>query len=327
MKSTSTAQNKRVLQTVFKDKLSITSSKNNYLAMKSISLIGMVSLVLLTNITIHAQIKNATTATVKIFGNTPAAKTAIEKEGKSEKTAKVLWDQETNMATITYDASKTNTDEILKRIALAGFDNEKFLAPDDVYAQLPKVDQYSRTLKPKSESQHMTVTPQDGHHHMSTADHSSHQPTTETGKGKETQLTDLLNQYFALKDVLVKTDASAAAVKASILQAAIKAVDMNKLASAEHTVWMKVMNNLTTDATAIAKGKDVDKQRLAFASLSRNMYELIKVGTLESPVYYQHCPMFNQGRGANWLSKEKSIKNPFFGSQMISCGSTVETLN
>jgi len=295
--------------------------------MKSISLIGMVSLVLLTNITIHAQIKNAKTATVKVFGNTPAAKMVIEGEGKSGKTARVAWDRQTNMATITYDASKTNTDEILKRIALAGYDNEKFLAPDDVYAQLPKADQYVRSLKPKPESQTMTVIPQDGHRSIPSADHSAHQPVAETAAGKETQLTNLVNQYFALKDALVKTDASAAAEKAALLQEAIKAVDMNKLASAEHTVWMKVMNNLATDAATIAKGKDITKQRLGFASLSTKLYELAKVSSFGSPVYYQHCPMFNDGKGANWLSKEKAVKNPFYGSQMITCGSTVETLN
>ncbi|WP_286863129.1 MULTISPECIES: DUF3347 domain-containing protein [Sphingobacterium] len=295
--------------------------------MKSISLIGMVSLVLLTNITIHAQIKNAKTATVKVFGNTPAAKAAIEGEGKSGKTARVEWDRETNMATITYDASKTNADEILKRIALAGFDNEKFLAPDDVYAQLPKADQYVRTLKPKVESQPMKVIPQEGQRSMPAADHSAHQAAAEMDAGKETQLTNLLNQYFALKDALVKTDASAAANKAALLQEAIKAVDMNKLSPTEHTVWMKVMNNLATDAAAITKGKDVTKQRVAFASLSTKLYELAKVSSFGNPIYYQHCPMFNDGKGANWLSKEKAVKNPFYGSQMITCGSTVETLN
>lgn len=289
----------------------------------------MVSLVLLTNITIHAQIKNAKTATVKVFGNTPAAKAVIEGEGKSGKSAQVEWDRETNMATITYDASKTNADEILKRIALAGFDNEKFLAPDDVYAQLPKADQYARTLKPKAESQPMKVISQDGQRSMPAADHSAHQAAAETdaGKGKDTQLTNLLNQYFALKDALVKTDGSAAANKAALLQEAIKAVNMNKLAPAEHTVWMKVMDNLTTDAAAITKSKDVTKQRVAFASLSLKLYELAKVSSFGSPVYYQHCPMFNDGKGANWLSKEKAVKNPFYGSQMITCGSTVETLN
>jgi len=61
-------------------------------------------------------------------------------------------------------------------------------------------------------------------------------------------------------------------------------------------------------------------------SLSKNMYELIKVSKSETPVYYQHCPMANDGKGANWLSKENAIKNPYYGSQMLTCGSIVETI-
>ena len=61
-------------------------------------------------------------------------------------------------------------------------------------------------------------------------------------------------------------------------------------------------------------------------SLSKNMYELIKVAKPAETVYYQFCPMANDGKGANWLSKENGIKNPYYGSQMLTCGKTVETI-
>ena len=61
-------------------------------------------------------------------------------------------------------------------------------------------------------------------------------------------------------------------------------------------------------------------------SLSKNMYELIKVVKPAETVYYQFCPMANDGKGANWLSKESGVKNPYYGSQMLSCGKTVETI-
>jgi len=56
------------------------------------------------------------------------------------------------------------------------------------------------------------------------------------------------------------------------------------------------------------------------------VYQLLKVSSYEQPVYYQHCPMANGGKGANWLSKENAVKNPYYGSQMLSCGKTVETI-
>ena len=56
------------------------------------------------------------------------------------------------------------------------------------------------------------------------------------------------------------------------------------------------------------------------------MYELAKVSKQAVPVYYQRCPMFNNGKGANWLSKESAIKNPYYGNKMLTCGSVTETI-
>jgi hypothetical protein len=76
----------------------------------------------------------------------------------------------------------------------------------------------------------------------------------------------------------------------------------------------------------ISTSKDLDIQRNAFISLSESMYQLAKTIQVETPIYYQHCPMANDGKGANWLSREKEVKNPYYGSIMLSCGKTVETI-
>ena len=107
----------------------------------------MVATMILLSITINAQIKNAKTETVKVYGNCGMCKTKIEKAGSIKKVAKVDWNQETQMATLTYDASITNQDEILKRIALVGDDSDKFLAPEEVYNNLPGCCQYDRVVK------------------------------------------------------------------------------------------------------------------------------------------------------------------------------------
>ena len=103
--------------------------------------------VLLSFTACNAQIKNAKTESVKIFGNCGMCKTTIEKAGNLKKTAEVDWNKDTKIATITYDAKKTNQDEILKRIALSGYDSDKFLAPDDVYGKLANCCQYERVNK------------------------------------------------------------------------------------------------------------------------------------------------------------------------------------
>jgi hypothetical protein len=36
--------------------------------------------------------------------------------------------------------------------------------------------------------------------------------------------------------------------------------------------------------------------------------------------------MANNGEGANWLSKESAVENPYYGSMMLTCGSVKETI-
>jgi hypothetical protein len=269
-----------------------------------------------------AQIKNAKTETVKIFGNCGMCKTTIETAGNKKHFAKVDWNKDTKIAVITYNNAQTNTDEILKRIALAGYDSDKFLAPDDAYNKLPGCCQYERVNKtqayqaPTTEAKATEMKPHNGGMEMQVNEN----------KQEKNQLKAVFENYFLLKNALVSTDGKAASTSAKALLAAINAVKMETLSADEHTVWMKVMKELAFDTEHIEETKDASHQREHFTSLSTNMYALMKVSKQETPVYYQHCPMANNGKGANWLSKENAIKNPYFGSQMMTCGKTVETI-
>lgn len=272
----------------------------------------MALIVMLSGAVSNAQIKNATTETVKIFGNCGMCETAIEKAGNINKVAKVDWNKDTNMATLTYDAKQTNQDEILKRIALAGYDSEKFLAPDKAYSNLPGCCQYEREAKTAIKSE-------EPKREMSNT-------VTLTETQKTNQLQPVFDSYFELKDALVMTDGNSASVKAKTLLTAINNVKMDKLDMEVHMVWMKVLNDLKEYSEHIADTKDIQHQRDHFMDLSKNIYDLIKVSKQETPTYYQHCPMANDGKGADWLSKENAIKNPYYGSQMLTCGKTVETI-
>ncbi|MBW3520553.1 DUF3347 domain-containing protein [Chryseobacterium sp. NKUCC03_KSP] len=278
----------------------------------------MAVMMLLVSLVYTAQIKNAKTETVKISGNCDMCKSKIEKSGNVKNVATVNWDEASKMATLTYDSSKTNQQEILKRIANAGYDSESFYAPDDVYAKLPSCCQYKRNK----------TTTMDGHGHDHSAmkdsmsNEQNHSSMNQESKSVGSPLQSVQNSYFSLKNALVRSDVKTASANAKELTDAITAVKMNELSITEHNVWMKVMNTLGTDAKAISETQDVKKQRETFKSLSKNMYDLLKTSKLSTPVYYQYCPM----QDANWLSTESTIKNPYYGAQMLTCGSTVETL-
>ncbi|RTY67140.1 DUF3347 domain-containing protein [Flavobacterium sp. LS1P28] len=285
--------------------------------MKSLKKIVMAITLLLSVIVVNAQIKNAKTETVKIFGNCAMCETTIEKAGNLKKIANVDWNKDTKMATLTYDTKKTNQDEILKRIALAGYDSNKFLAPDAAYSKLPECCQYDRVAKVAVK---MEAKPTETK--METAGMKISKDSSVSEKQETNQLKSVFDNYFLLKDALVKTDGKTASMKAMDLLRAISSVKMETLKMDVHMVWMKVFKDLTADAKNISEAKEIQKQRELFKSLSKNTYELIKVSKFTEPVYYQYCPM----QDANWLSKENTVKNPYYGSQMLSCGKTIETI-
>ena len=135
-------------------------------------------------------------------------------------------------------------------------------------------------------------------------------------------LAPLLNSYYEIKNALVQSDAATASVKASEFNKTINSVDTNKLTANELTSFMSFQEKLSLDAGNIAATTDLAKQRKYFAGFSLNFYTLAKALKLsDKPVYLQYCPMKN----ASWLSDNKVIQNPYYGSAMLTCGSDKET--
>jgi len=283
--------------------------------MNLISKISMAIILPFSFSSCNAQMKNAKTVSVKIYGNCEMCEKTIETAGNVKNVAKVDWNKDSKMANITYDSTKTNQDEILKRVALVGYDSDKFLAPDDVYSKLAGCCQYERVNKTAIAAPKLIE------------DHSmNNQENVVETKQEVNQLKTIFENYFALKDTLIKSDGKLASSVAKDLLINVNAVKMDKLSQEEHSVWMKIVSSLKSNTEKISTTTILEKQRIAFMDVSANLYDLLKVSKQETPVYYQNCPMYNDGKGANWLSKENEVKNPYYGSQMLTCGKTIETI-
>ena len=146
---------------------------------------------------------------------------------------------------------------------------------------------------------------------------------TNKEKGFET----IITPYFELKNALVNSDPKAAATQAKKILSGIEALKMESLTDEAHQVWMSNMKEINTSATKISTSQDIASQRQHFAALSLKVYALVKASPLDKPIYYQNCPMYNEGKGANWLSLEQNIKNPYYGSKMMTCGSVKEKID
>ena len=141
-----------------------------------------------------------------------------------------------------------------------------------------------------------------------------------------TGINKVLNAYIQLKDALVKSDGTNSSSASKTLLTAIQEVNMSELNTETHTQWMKVVNDLKDNAENISETKEITRQRDYFMSLPKNLYAVLKVSKSETTIYYQFCPMANKGKGANWLSLENKVKNPYYGNQMLTCGKVVETI-
>lgn len=73
-------------------------------------------------------------------------------------------------------------------------------------------------------------------------------------------------------------------------------------------------------AELIAVSADIEQQRSVFVKLSEVM---IEEGTLPEGYMQVHCPMVDEDGGADWLQRAGPIRNPYFGSDMLSCGAPV----
>lgn len=142
-------------------------------------------------------------------------------------------------------------------------------------------------------------------------------------QNQPTPITQLLTFYYGIKDALVNSDPNTASSQAAEFTKTIKAIDMKSLPDAGMTTFMSLQDKLTTDAGYIAGNKDISRQREHFATLSANMFTLAKGLKLSTqPIYETYCPM----KKVIWLSSETTIKNPYFGNQMLTCGKVTETL-
>jgi hypothetical protein len=158
-------------------------------------------------------------------------------------------------------------------------------------------------------------------------DHSSHQKQEGSSKKETTekagvpgasqqQLSQLLASYYNIKNALVTGDAGSAASNADLFLKNVNTVDYKVMSESN-------VHILSKDAGKISSTKDLNKQRAYFANFSANMAAVARAFKLgNQPVYLQYCPM----KKASWLSSEKHIRNPYYGSAMLTCGEVTETL-
>ena len=138
---------------------------------------------------------------------------------------------------------------------------------------------------------------------------------------RKTEISEVLQAYFTLKDALVASDKEKAAQLARSVEKEIGKVKMTEMSEAAHQRWMGILPKLKSTLKEINNKANIDAQRKAFMPLSKAVVEVAQsFGPFQEPVYVMFCPMANNDKGANWLSASDEVLNPYYGDMMLRCG-------
>lgn len=135
----------------------------------------------------------------------------------------------------------------------------------------------------------------------------------------------VLADYMLLKDALVETDEKAAAEAGKKLESTLKDLNLDSFNSDQQKELKEIIESATEHAEHISRS-DIAHQREHFQMLSQDVTDMVAITGTENTLYQQFCPMYGDDGGA-WLSMENNIRNPYFGSKMMTCGEVQKEIN
>ncbi|MBL7692072.1 MAG: DUF3347 domain-containing protein [Flavipsychrobacter sp.] len=129
------------------------------------------------------------------------------------------------------------------------------------------------------------------------------------------QISNALPAYYNVKEALISGNEATVTQRAADL--------MHEIEKAAPSVAEPGRSALISGSRALAGATSLDKQRSLFAPLSEQMAAAVKTAhPADTTVYKMYCPM----KKAYWLSNEATIRNPYYGKSMLSCGNVAEEI-
>lgn len=137
----------------------------------------------------------------------------------------------------------------------------------------------------------------------------------------------IITKYIQLKNALTADDGKGAADAARSLGNVLKSVDKSGLKPDELKNYEDIESDMQEHAEHIAaNAANITHQREHFVTLSKDVYDVAKAFGAGQTLYHDFCPMYDNNKGAYWLSETKDIKNPYLGTKMSTCGEVREEL-
>ncbi len=140
-------------------------------------------------------------------------------------------------------------------------------------------------------------------------------------------LEQLFQIYFKLKNALADDATDQALQQGQKLAEQLSVVGKHSLDGEHHMFWMDQYEDIEASVELLKNAADKTEMRTHFEPLSQAFIETARtLGAIGQTWYIAFCPMYDDNRGAYWLSEFEEIKNPYFGDMMLRCGEVRETL-
>lgn len=138
----------------------------------------------------------------------------------------------------------------------------------------------------------------------------------------------LLKNYMDAKDALAEDNFETARSHLSEFRSeVINNDEMNNHDehSQMHASHHRSMIEAVNDAD---QADDLKVLRLAFKDITANLVKALENQDYSGEtLYLQYCPMAASNEGAEWISDQEKIINPYMGKKMPSCGKTEKEIN
>ena len=140
-------------------------------------------------------------------------------------------------------------------------------------------------------------------------------------------LQPLYTDYLKWKDALTNDDFAEAQKMASNMKSKLDKINMSLFKGDAHNAWMDFQGRLSNSLEHVQHFSNIEQLRKSFQTVSAAMIEMANMfKPLNKTIYVLHCPMADNNKGADWLSSEKEIRNPYFGSSMLTCGEVTKEI-
>lgn len=149
---------------------------------------------------------------------------------------------------------------------------------------------------------------------------SSDTSQTKTSPLDSTQISALIDKYTAIQTALSQDNFE----NAKVANLSFGTLAKNLKSKNSQTTTLVKLQNISKQ---LAQSKTLSDFRTQFVNLSDVFITLLDNNPYprKNPAVLVYCPMALNNKGAHWIQGEGKIQNPYFGTDMLTCGSKKKT--